>query len=61
MQPCRGCDPGSNPGRGATNSPLAISGLLLRILVLVKVLEPCVIGVCDSDLSCEKQGHYNPQ
>jgi len=27
----------------------------------VKVLEPCVIGVCDSDMSCGKQGHYNPQ
>jgi hypothetical protein len=27
------------------SSTLATSGLLLRILVLVKVLEPCVIGV----------------
>ena len=28
MQPCRGCDPGSNPGRGATNSRLPTNFLL---------------------------------
>ncbi len=33
MKPCRGFDPGSNPGRGATNSPLPTSFLLAQFLL----------------------------
>ena len=60
MKPCRGFDPGSNPGRGATNSRLPTSFLLLRalwVLLLPRILVPnlmiCGLGVYGNNLSFE--------
>ena len=51
MKPCRGFDPGSNPGRGATNFRLPTSFLLPQFLVLN--LMKCGLDVYDSNLSFE--------
>ena len=51
MKPCRGFDPGSNPGRGATTSRLPTSFLLPRILVPNLMI--CGLGVYGNNLSFE--------
>ena len=52
MKPCRGFDPGSNPGRGATNSRLPTSFLLAEFLLWIPCLV-CDLGVYDNNLSFE--------
>ena len=42
MQPCRGCDPGSNPGRGANESSvrvISIQSLVGPIALLIELSE----------------------
>ena len=51
MKPCRGFDPGSNPGRGATNFRLPTSFLLPQFLVLNWM--ECGLDVYDNNLSFE--------
>ena len=51
MKPCRGFDPGSNPGRGATNSRHSTSFLLPHFLVLN--LMKCGLDVYDNNPSFE--------
>ena len=61
MQPCRGCDPGSNPGRGATNSPLPTSWLLLwaraPVLALMRFSQAWMVDVSNNNLSRGKLTH----
>ena len=61
MQPCRGCDPGSNPGRGATNSPLPTSWLRLGdrapALVLIRFPQAWMEDVSNNNLRLGKLTH----
>ncbi len=61
MQPCRGCDPGSNPGRGATNSPLPTSWLLLGdrapALALIRFPQAWMVDVSNNNLRLGKLTH----
>ena len=61
MQPCRGCDPGSNPGRGATNSRLPTSWLRLGgrapALALIRFPQEWMVDVSNNNLRLGKLTH----
>ena len=61
MQPCRGCDPGSNPGRGATNSRLPTSWLRLGgrapALDLIRFPQEWMVYVSNKNSSLGKLTH----
>ena len=61
MQPCRGCDPGSNPGRGATNSSLPTSWPLLwdraPVLALMRFSQAWMVDVSNNNQRLGKLTH----
>ena len=59
MKPCRGFDPGSNPGRGATNSRLPTSFLLAEFLLWIPWVE--TLHASNNILILHTSLHYNHQ